>query len=332
LKHLRILECGPGVIAYYDGRVENYRWAEGANWVDDGAISLGVASFAIVSGNKGLVYDTHVSVEHAKFIRADLERRGVKNITVLLSHWHLDHVAGSEAFKDCEIISTEKTRAHLLANKSGIEDGSFHGPPAINPLILPTRSFAGEMDFTLGTRKLKFIECNIHSDDAAVVWIKDEGILLAGDTMEDTITYVSEPQNFDIHLRDLDRLWKLSPEFIFPSHGDPEIIAAGGYGKGLIKAQQQYIRILQRARTDARLRATPLRELISGPLEMGWVNFFAPYEEVHAQNLARIIGHCWARLGIFPSSLCADPPQRHPAHIQRSSSHREPHQERPDQI
>ena len=291
MKHLRVIECAPGLIAYYDGRVDGYRWAEGPNWVDDGAISLGIASYALVSENKALIYDAHVSVEHAKFIRADLERRGITNFTVLLSHWHLDHVAGTEAFADCEIISTAKTLSHLTTHKSGIEDGTFHGPPTIKPLILPTRTFNGELDFQLGKRKLKFIECNIHSDDAALVWIADEGLLLAGDTMEDTITYVGEPEHFATHLADLDRLWALNPEFIFPNHGDPEIISVGGYGKGLIKAQQQYIRALQRCRTDAALRAKPLRELIAGPLEMGWVNYFAPYEEVHAQNLQRVVGN-----------------------------------------
>ena len=289
MKHLRILECAPGLIAYYDGRVEGYHFMEDENWVDDGAISLGIASFALISENKALVYDTHVSVEHAMFIRKDLEFRDVKEITVLLSHWHLDHVAGTEAFKDCEIISTRKTLSHLERHRTAIEDGSYHGPPAINPLILPTRTFESEMDFTLCAMRLKFIEANIHSDDAALVWRAEDGLLLAGDTMEDTVTYVVTPQDFETHLQDLDRLYRLDPGFIFPNHGDPDIIAVGGYGKGLIKAQQQYIRMLMRARTEEAIRSMPLQELIAGPLQMGWINYFEPYEEVHAQNLQRVL-------------------------------------------
>ncbi len=284
-----MIECQPGVVAYYDGRVAGYRFMDEPNWVDDGAISLGIASYAIVSGDQALVYDTHVSIEHARFIRIDLEQRGVTDITVLLSHWHLDHVAGTQAFQDCEIIATAKTLAHLSMHKSGIEDASFHGLPAITPLILPNRVFSGEMDFKLGELDLKFVEANIHSDDAAVVWIKSAGILLAGDTMEDTVTYVGAPQDFDIHLEDLDRLWQLSPKFILPNHGAVDVIAAGGYGKTFIRAQQQYIRILKRCRDDEALRETPLRQLISGPLEAGWVHYFAPYEAVHRQNLVRVM-------------------------------------------
>ena len=191
--------------------------------------------------------------------------------------------------KKGEIISTRKTLGHLQSHKAGIEDGSFHGPPAIKPLILPTRTFEGEMDFTLGARQMKFIEANIHSDDAALVWIPDEGLLLAGDTMEDTVTYVVSPQDFEIHLRDLDRLWALNPQFIFPNHGDPDIISVGGFGKGLIKAQQQYIRMLMRAKHEETVRNMPLREMIAGPLQMGWVNYFAPYEEIHAMNLKKVM-------------------------------------------
>ena len=44
---------------------------------------------------KGEVYD-------AVIVRT---RRGVRRFTVVLSHWHLDHVAGTEAFADCQIIA-----------------------------------------------------------------------------------------------------------------------------------------------------------------------------------------------------------------------------------
>lgn len=285
---LRTLEPAPNILAFYAGRVEGEVFSPEPNWVDDGAISLGTASYAIMDGDEALVYDSHVAVDIARQIRSILEQRGITKITLLLSHWHLDHVAGNEAFADCEIIANARTLQHLTDNKAGIEDGTFHGAPAIMPLVLPSRTFSGEMDFTLGKFKLKFIEANIHSDDATLIWMEDQKILFAGDTMEDTITYVGEPQNFDIHLGDLDRLWALNPSHILPNHGHPEIIAKGGYGKSLIRAQQQYIRILRRCAAESELAQQPLRHLISGPLEAGWVNYFAPYERVHAQNLARV--------------------------------------------
>ena len=105
MHHLRVLQPADGIRAYYDGRIEGYRFADGSNWVDDGALSLGIASYAIVDGDEALIYDTHVSVEHARFIRATLEDEGVRRFVVLLSHCHLDHVAGTAAFADCEVIA-----------------------------------------------------------------------------------------------------------------------------------------------------------------------------------------------------------------------------------
>ncbi|HEY1591586.1 MAG TPA: MBL fold metallo-hydrolase, partial [Solirubrobacteraceae bacterium] len=111
---MRVLRPRDGVFAFYDGRVDGYRFDELPNWVDEGALSLGIASYAIVSGAEALVYDTHISIEHAQRIRSLLEAEGVRRFTVVLSHWHLDHIAGNAVFEDSEIIASERT-SELLA-------------------------------------------------------------------------------------------------------------------------------------------------------------------------------------------------------------------------
>ncbi len=218
-----------------------------------------------------------------------MEERGAERLTVLLSHWHLDHIAGNEAFRDCEILATARTAELLAANRAAIEAGTLEGPPAIGPLVMPTHTFSGEERLDLGGTELELIDVNIHSDDAAVIWMPAQRLLLCGDTMEDTITYVDAPENFDAHLADLERLARLEPERILPSHGDPEVIAAGGYSTGLISATEQYIEALQRCREDPELRELPLRELIAGPLEEGWISYFEPYEAVHRENLEAVM-------------------------------------------
>ena len=114
----------------------------------------------------------------------------------------------------------------------------MEGPPPISPLLLPTRTFEGSLDLRVGGRELKAIEVEIHSDDAAVLWDPVARLLLAGDTVEDSVTYVDEPGRFEAHLRDLDRLLELSPARVLPNHGAPETIAGGGYGPGLLSATQ----------------------------------------------------------------------------------------------
>ena len=289
MHRIRVLRPAEGVLAFYEGREPEHRFAEEANWVDQGALELGIASYAIVEGTSALVYDTHVSVERAELVRRTLEDEGVTDLTVVLSHWHLDHVAGTAAFDGAEVVAGERTAEHLRCHREAIEAGTLEGPPAIDPLVLPTRTYSGREGLSVGGREVELIELNSHSDDATVLWLPDSRLLLCGDTMEDTVTYVDEPEQFETHLDDLDRLWDLDPDRILPCHGDPDVIAAGGYPRELIRATQQYIRVLGHCREDEGLRGQSLRELIAGPLRAGWVNYFEPYEEVHRSNLETVL-------------------------------------------
>lgn len=288
---LRTLHPAPGVLAFYDGRVEGYRFAPRPNWIDEGGLSLGTASFALVEGEEALVYDTHTTPEHGRQIRAALEAEGVRRFTVLLSHWHLDHVAGNTAFRDCEILATAHTAKLLHEHREAIEDGRHEGPPGVCPLVLPTRTFEERTELRVGERVLEAIHVDVHSDDAAVLWDPATRLLLAGDTVEDTVTYVEEPSHFDAHLRDLDRLLALNPKALIPGHGDPDVIAGGGYGQGLLRATQDYIRLLQRMPDEAELRDLPLRELLAPQIEAGDIRWFEPYERVHQENIQTVLGH-----------------------------------------
>jgi len=287
--HLRTLRPAPGVLAFYDGRIEGYRFAPESNWVDEGALSLGTASFAVVEGDEALVYDTHTTPQHGRWIRQALEAEGVRRFTVLLSHWHLDHVAGNEAFADCEILAGARTAQLLGEHREAIEAGEHEGPPGISPLVLPTRSFEGRATLRVGERELETIPVDIHSDDAVVLWDPTARLLLAGDTVEDTVTYVDEPDHFEAHLRDLDRLLALEPAAVLPAHGDPEVIAAGGYGPGLLSATQDYIRLLQRMPAEPELRELALDDLLAAQLERGDIHYFEPYERVHCENVKTVL-------------------------------------------
>jgi cyclase len=289
MNHMRVLHPTEGVYAFYDGRVDGYRYAEGSNWVDEGALALGIASYALLSEDEALVYDTHTTIKHARRVREVLEEEGARSFTVVLSHWHLDHVAGTEVFRDCQVIASERTAELLERFRAKIERGELEGPPAIDPLILPTRTYANSLQLTIGDIGVELIHTDIHSDDATVIWLPEQCLLLCGDTMEDTVTYVDEPQGFDAHLRNLERLRQLDPERILPNHGDPEVIDAGGYPAGLITATERYIRALQRSRDDPSLRETPLCDLVADSVEAGWINYFPPYDAVHRENLETVL-------------------------------------------
>ena len=290
LPHLRTLQPHPNVLAFYDGRVPGYRFASGGNWVDDGALSLGIASYAIVDGEDALVYDTHVSIAHAQAIRAALDERGVRRITVVLSHWHLDHIAGNAVFADCEIVACARTAAHLRDNRAAIEAGTYEGPPAIAPLVLPTRTFEDHLALKVGSLDVELRHYDIHSDDGVVLWLPASRLLLAGDTLEDTVTYVAEPENHSRHIPELERLAALLPRRILPNHGCPGRISSGGYGPDLIPASARYVRALIAMASGTQSRTTPLRDLIATDLMDGTLVYYPDYEVVHARNVASVTG------------------------------------------
>jgi glyoxylase-like metal-dependent hydrolase (beta-lactamase superfamily II) len=288
---LRISQPHPGLFAYFDGRLEGKRIVSPEpNWVDDGAYGLGIASFAVVEGRQAVVYDAHLSVAHGEVIRKHLEGLGVRDFRLFLSHHHIDHVCGNAAFSDCQIIAHKLTDEAMRRDKPALEAGTYDGPPAIKPLIMPTTLFEGRLALELGRRRLTLLHLDVHSLDGVGLMLEDERVLLAGDTLEDNITYVAEPARLEIHFRDLDRLTKLGIDRLLPNHGDADIIARGGYAPTLITATQRYMRRLldQAARDPA--TDTTLHAFVAPEIDAGWITWYAPYEAVHRRNLAVVRG------------------------------------------
>jgi glyoxylase-like metal-dependent hydrolase (beta-lactamase superfamily II) len=282
---MRIHEPYPGVFAYYDGRIEGKRLhSDKPNWLDDGAYSLGVASYAIVSGTDALVYDTHISVDHAKAIRAHLESLGVTAIKVVMSHWHTDHVAGNGGFADCPILANRLTLETLRTKRPVLEAKD----PPINPVVMPTETFEGETVLEVGDITVRLMQFDIHSADGTVLLLPHLGVLLAGDTLEDSVTYISEPDNTTRHIAELDRLAKLDFTRILPNHGSETVIAAGGYPPSLIAATRDYLTRLLARLDDPKLETESLHSFIAPELAAGTLTYFAPYEAVHSQNIAAL--------------------------------------------
>lgn len=283
LDDFRIFEPYPGMFAYYDGRIAGKRlYSEEPNWLDDGAFSLGIASYAIVDGNEALVYDTHITLDHARAIRAHLEALGVSKITVILSHFHNDHIAGNEVFADCVIVANGATARLLEAEKPRIDTRL----PKIDPVIMPNSLFDGSRLITVGSRTVELHEFNIHSPDATVLWLPEERLLFAGDTLEDTVTYMTDPAALALHLEELKRLRSFPISRILPCHGDPERILGGGYEPSFIDATIRYVDAMNDQAPEPEIWRKPLAQAISEDVKSGALIYIPAYEDVHASNVA----------------------------------------------
>jgi cyclase len=285
---LDVLRLGANLLGFYEGRTPGIGDDPDASWVEDGALSLGICSYALLDGGDAIVYDTHVSVDRARAIRDTLEGLGARRIRVVLSHWHLDHVAGTEAFADCEIIANRLTAERLTEHRAAIEAGTHHGPPAIAPLVLPTTTFEEHLTLVLPNLQVELVQFDIHSQDETVIHLPVEGVLLAADTLEDTVTYVSEPERLELHIPELERMRQLGAARILPNHGSRARIERGGYAPTLIDATERYIRdLLATAGTPAEAHAD-LRAFVATQLAAGWLEWFEPYERVHQSNLEAV--------------------------------------------
>ena len=99
------------------------------------------------------------------------------------------------------------------------------------------------------------------------------------------MTYMVEVGNLAEHVRNLKKLRSMDIERIYPNHGDPDVIKNGGYSKTFIDATIDYIsKMLARAHDKDYLKGT-MEEYIADPVAKGWIHKFAPYREVHEQNL-----------------------------------------------
>lgn len=280
------------LIYFFDGRRPAERYAKDWNWFDDAAMKLGVGTYAIHSGDQAIVYDTFTSIPQAKFVRDYLEKMGIKKFTVVHSHWHLDHVAGDAVYDDSDVVATNLTKAALEKQKDDIESGKLWGPPPIAKVRIPNVTFDDTKDMSVGDVKFQLRRMNIHSIDSCVIYFPKDKILLAGDTLEDSVTYMIEPENFADHIKNFKvmRSWEIDK--IFPNHGDPDIIMKGGYDKTFIDATAAYVTKMLMASHDPEFLKGSMEDYIREPVAKGWVRIFEPYRDVHTQNL-KVVSEYW---------------------------------------
>jgi glyoxylase-like metal-dependent hydrolase (beta-lactamase superfamily II) len=83
---------------------------------------------------------------------------------------------------------------------------------------------------------------NIEAEGELVIYLPRDRILLAGDALEDTATFISEPEHLITQYASLRQLRTWDIDRIFPNHGNPAVIGHGGYQKTLIDATMAYVR------------------------------------------------------------------------------------------
>jgi len=287
--NMRVFELNDHLLAFYDGRpAEAAAPRDLGNWADFGAMNVGVATYVIHSADQALVYDTYPSTQQAQWVRNYLERAGMRRFTLVNSHWHLDHVGGNAVYADVNRISTQKSLQRLQAKSAAIEAGTEWGPPAVTPLLVPNIAITAVTTFLVGDIRVELRPVNIHSEDGLVLYLPSDRILLAGDTLEDTVTFISEPEQIPVQYRNLLEMKHWDIDRIFPNHGNPDVIARGGYQKSLIDATLDYLRQMVLHAHDPDYLKGSLEDYVRDSVRKGWVTVWWAYHDAHQVNLERV--------------------------------------------
>jgi len=286
---MRVIRVNDHLLCFYDGRPAQASVPPGDNnWADFGANNVGVATYVITHGDRALVYDAYPSARQAQWVRDYLAQMGIRHFVLVNSHWHLDHVGGNAVYADSDRIATARTRQLLIAKQAAIEAGTEWGPPAIKPLVIPDIAITAATTVYLGDIAIELRPVNIHSADGLVIYLPGDHILLAGDTLEDTLTFVSEPEAIPEQVRNLAAMRQWGFDRILPNHGNPDVIAKGGYPLALIDVTRAYLRHMVEHSHDRDFLTQPIEAYLGDALRNGTVSLWWAYRDAHQTNLARV--------------------------------------------
>lgn len=269
-----------GIHAYYDGRTCPWH---SSNWYDE-TLALGVATYSIVSGDSALLFDAGLTPAHAEYMLAHVRSLGAKDITTVYSHFHSDHIAGAASLKDTKIIAHDKTKERLIKEEDDLRNPGKDGGPSID-VMLPVKTYEKYKKLQIGSIKVELHNFNIHTEDSTLLFLPDSGVVFAGDMLEDTVTYMSEPENITTHIQELERMAQLSIRKILPAHGSPERIEAGGFDKSFIEATIRYLEALNEPVETPVAWTKTLREVAKEDLQSKNLIYCEAYEGVHKENI-----------------------------------------------
>lgn len=220
-----------------------------------------VTAGAVITPDGAVLIDTLAFPSETREIAAFVERRlGVPVRYLINTHYHADHVHGNYLFPRALIV------AHALCRQILIKQGpdAFAEARTQSPelgevrLRVPDIVFeGGAMNLYMGDKTLQLIHSPGHSRDCIMVYVKEDRILFASDTVM-PVPYIVDGDPDDM-LSSLEVISSLALENIVQGHG--EVILRGeieetisGHVRYLNAIRTRVARALARRASRASLR------------------------------------------------------------------------------
>ncbi|KAK1962973.1 beta-lactamase [Colletotrichum sublineola] len=206
-------------------------------------------------------------------------------MSVVISHFHNDHIAGTDVFAKggATIMGNDKTALTVEGNAQSL---AADDPPI--QAVPPTDLYTGTRAMQVGSLSVELHNFQIHTPDGTVLWIPSKQLLFAGDTVEDTATFISDANSLTTHQKELQRMMTFPISKILPAHGEPNRIATGGYNATFINATLRYIQAMTEDVPQPAAWTQPLSQVVAVDVASGDLIYFGQYEEVHKSNVDAI--------------------------------------------
>ena len=202
-----------------------------------------VTASAIVTPEGAVVVDTLPFPAETRQVIEYVERRAPIKY-VIYTHYHADHTYGGYLFRDAQFIAHELCRDLLLARgEAGLRLARIQNPTLADvQLRLPDLVFTGEMSLRLGDKTFVLLHSPGHSPDGIAVYIREDKILFAADTVM-PVPYIVDGDAAQM-LQSLQSLKNMALENVVQGHG--EIVLRGEINE-TINSSINYLNKMQTA-------------------------------------------------------------------------------------
>lgn len=271
------------------GEIEVHRLGERALVFRRRALGFWISATLILTREFNLLVDTLLGSGDMAPVKAALaERGGNRPLFVVNTHFHWDHVWGNGAFAATPILAHRLCREAMAREAAG--ELARHHPliPGLGPvdIVLPNVGLPERAVLDGGDAAVELHHAPGHTADAVVVFLPEEGLLVAGDTVEYPFPIAEWEGRVSAFRARLERLATWGIHRVVPGHGPPTA------GPELVRANAAYLgRLLDQAEEAARrgldpeepAAAIPLRGCLEGWIDpAGW-----GYEDLHRENVRR---------------------------------------------
>jgi cyclase len=204
-----------------------------------------VTASAVVTGEGIVVVDTLPFPQETRAMIDFLNRLGRGRIRYLANtHWHGDHTNGNYLFQDVQMVSHQLCAAALVEHGIHTLREAREGAPELEEVRIQSADMTfdqGDMFLHLGGKSMQLMLTPGHSFDSIVVYVKEDRVLVASDTVMPVPYFVwGDREQF---VESLEKILELNMDCIVQGHGE---VLLRGEIREAINSSIRYLQTIQK--------------------------------------------------------------------------------------